>query len=126
MTSGSASTARIRSSTLREVAHFGLCQMVTATAASRAGGAAHVDAGAVAAGDLRVDPAQHQDPPVERDDLAVVLVAARLVGGADVILAAGPALEAQLLRLRLVGEMHHHAAARPQADDVGLAALADR
>ena len=46
---------------------------------SGAGGAAHVDAGAVAAGDLRIDPAQHQDPAVEGDDFAVLLQALLMI-----------------------------------------------
>src|SRR5262249_59939225 len=85
--------------------------------------AAHVDAGAVAAGDLRIDPAQHEHAPVEGDDFAVLHVPCR-PDRADVVLAARPALELQLLLLCLVGEVHEHAAGRAGADHVRLAALA--
>src|SRR5262249_54819161 len=43
---------------------------------------------------------------------------------ADVILAGRAALEAKLLQLAGIGEIHHDAAVRPLADHVGLFALA--
>src|SRR5437588_11228767 len=97
--------------------------MPDALSLSRARGAAHVNAGAVAAGDLRIDPAQHQHTAVEGDDLAVLRVARR-AARADIVLAARPALELELLLLRLIGEMHQHAAGRPGTDHVRLPALA--
>src|SRR5882672_2832907 len=107
---GSIPLARIISSTLREVPHFGLCQMVTPLTAislglapsligacpdrrtgvhfagtcrsgllllvgdlRRAGrAAARQQHGAVAAGDLRIDPPEDEHAAVERDHLAVV------------------------------------------------------
>ena len=90
------------------------------------GAAAHIDAGAVAAGDFRIGEARDQHAAVERDDLAVALAARRLLGKADVVLAVRAAFEQQLGRLRLVGKMHHDAAARAAGDVVGLAALAAR
>src|SRR6266702_8718106 len=89
------------------------------------GRATHVDAGAVAAGDLRIDEPQQHDPAVERDDLAI-LHATGFAGRSDIIPAAGAALEAQLRQLRLIGEVHHHAAGRAGIDDDRLAALAAR
>src|SRR4051812_34024455 len=99
---GSIPLARIISSTLREVPHLGLCQMVTPLDAispslfwiasgllllvgdlRRAGrAAAHQQHGAVAAGDLRIDPLEDEHAAVERDDLAIVR-AARLRTRAD-------------------------------------------
>src|SRR3954451_608637 len=84
--------------------------------------AADVDHVAVAGGGVLVDEAGDQDAAVEGDDLAVLLAG----GGtrrADVVLAAGRALQPQLLRRRLVGEMHDHAAGGTGGDHVGILAL---
>src|SRR5438132_13580814 len=75
------------------------------------GAAADIDAGAVATHDLLIGEARDQDAAVERHDLAVTLPAGRILGRTDVVLAVPPALEHQLGRLRLVGEVHDHAAA---------------
>src|SRR4029077_8019450 len=90
------------------------------------GSAAHVDAGAIATRHFRIGEARDQHAPVERDDLAVARTAGRILARADVILPVRPALEAELGRLRLVGEMHDDAAARSAADAVGLTALSAR
>src|ERR1700719_1729055 len=70
--------------------------------------AADVHADAVAARHLGIDPAQHKYLAVERDDLAVTGVGGRPFR-ADVILAAGAALESEFLALRLIGQKHDHA-----------------
>src|SRR5579872_13095 len=87
--------------------------------------AADIDAGAVAADDFRVEPLQHHGAAVERDDLPIVLAAGR-PGRPDIVLAALTALEFQLLQLRIVGEVHHHAAIRSAIDDNRLAARGAR
>src|SRR5690606_32878330 len=51
-----------------------------APSCSGARGAAHVDGRAVAASDLRVEPAQDQHAAVEGDDLAVIGIARRSLG----------------------------------------------
>ena len=68
---------------------------------------------------------QH-DAAVEGDDLAILRTAGRLAGRADEVAAARAAPEPQFLQFGLVGEVHHHAAGRALADDVGMAALAAR
>src|SRR4051812_42044234 len=88
------------------------------------GAAADIDTGAVAAGNFRIDEARHQHAAIEADDFAIALACGRFLGKSDVILAIRPALEHQFGRLRLVGEVHHDAAARAAADIVGLLALA--
>jgi len=55
--------------------------------------------------------------------LAVLHAGGRIFGRADIGLAAGRALQAQLGRGGLVGEMHHHAAGRTHADEIGIGAL---
>src|SRR4051812_25158632 len=99
MISGSMPSARIIASTLHDVVHFGLCQITTAIRfqprTSRARRAAHIDAGAIAAGDFRIGEAQDHHPPIEGDDLAI-LRAAGLARRADIIPPAGRALETQL------------------------------
>src|SRR5207244_10069758 len=47
-------------------------------------------------------------------------------GRADKVASPRPALEAELLQLRLVGEIHHDVAVRALADDIRVAALAAR
>src|SRR5829696_8675054 len=110
MTVGSTPSARIISSTLREVEHFGLCQMTGFILAilfsSRPRRATDVDTMAVAAGHFRIDPAHDQDAAVEGDDFAILRSAGRIISGADVILAAARALQRQLLLLALVGQIH--------------------
>src|SRR5205823_2491533 len=90
------------------------------------GGAAHIDAGAVAARDFLIGEARDQHAAVERDDLAVARAACRLLSRTDIVLAVRPALEAQFGRLRLVGQMHNDAAARAASNVIGLLALAAR
>src|ERR1700752_212247 len=98
-----------------------LCALL---ACDRLGAATHIDAGAVAARNLRVDEPGDQHAPVERDDLAIARAGSGLVGRPDGVLAVGAALEAQFGLLRLIGELPAHAAPRPASDVVGLAALA--
>src|SRR5260221_4008303 len=134
---GSTPLARISSSTLREVAHFGLCQMTTlmrrrscalaslqscGRGSSRARRTAHVDTGAVASRDLGIDIAQHHHAAVERDDLAVVGAAAFAVRP-DIVPAARATLEPELLHLGLVWGIHHHPAGRTLADHERMTAL---
>src|SRR6202034_3901387 len=86
------------------------------------GRAAHVHSGAVAAGDLRSDPAQHHGAAIERKDFAIL----RSTGGAgraDIVMAVGTALEVQLLQLGAVGEIHHDAAIPSAVDHDRLGAL---
>src|SRR3954465_6237867 len=90
------------------------------------GATTHVDASPIAARDFRIGEARDQHAPIERDNLAIARAACRVLAGADVVLAVGSALEAELGRLRLVGEMHDHAAARSTADVVRLLALPTR
>jgi len=81
-----------------------------------------IDHVAVAGGGVGIGEAGNQDAAVEGDDLAVLL-AARRAGRADIVLAAPAALDPQLLRGGLVGQMHDHAAALAGADGIGLLAL---
>src|SRR4051794_28936576 len=92
---------------------------------SRARGATDIDHVAVTGPGVLVDEAGHQDPAIERDDLAILLAGHRS-GRADIVLAARAALQPQFLRGRLVGEMHDHAAGRSDRDDIRLLALALR
>src|SRR5688500_12579640 len=120
--------ARIISSTLREVEHFGLCQITVSIAHSwsRPWRTADIDGIAVSARSVGGDPARDEYPPVERNDLAVLRRAGRIVARADEILAATRAFYLQFLRFLLVGQMHGHAAGRPGTDDVRLLALITR
>src|SRR4029079_3603986 len=100
--------AWIRPRTLREVAHLGLCQIVTAMPwRLPPGRAADIDHVAVAVGGVRVDVAGDQHPAVEGDDLTILGAAPGLVGRANVIFAVRAALEAQLGRLTPVGQVQH-------------------
>src|SRR5499426_727023 len=85
--------------------------------------APHEDAGAVASIDLGIDVFEDHHAAVEGDDFTI-LHARRAASRADVILAGRAALEAKLLQLAGIGEIHHDAAVRPLADHVGLLALA--
>src|ERR1700759_100093 len=89
------------------------------------GPAADIDARAIAGLHFRIHPAQNHRTTVGRDELAIL----RAAGGTrrtDIVLTAGTALEVQFLKLRAVGEIHHHAPARPAIDHHRLAALAAR
>src|SRR5262249_58504736 len=92
------------------------------TLCSGARAAADVNPRAVPARDFRIHPAQYEHAAIEGDDLAI-LRARRWTVGAHVGLAPRSALQPQLARLGVVGEMHHHAAVRPAVDDIGLIAL---
>src|SRR5262245_30090559 len=95
-----------------------------AFARCRAGrAAAHVDAGAVAAGSFAVDIAQQQQASVELQHLAIACIGRRSFR-AEIDLAVCSHFEAQLLRLARVGEMHHDAAGRPAPDRISVVALA--
>src|SRR6516165_10899694 len=89
------------------------------------GRATHIDAGAIAARDFRIHPAQHHSAAVERYDLAV-LRPAGVSGWTDIVFAVGRSFELQLLQLRAVGEIHHHAVIGPARDIERLAALTAR
>src|SRR5260370_356733 len=92
---------------------------------SSAGRAADVDHVAVTGCGILVDETGDQHAAVERNDLAVLLGGGRS-GRTDIILAVRGALEAQLLRRRLVSQMHDHAARRSGSDHVRLLALRPR
>src|ERR1700745_3290758 len=81
--------------------------------------AADVDHVAVAGAGVGIDEAGDQHTAIEGDDLAVIRTARR-ARRPDIVLAAAAALDAQLLRGGLVGEMHHHAAALAGADHIRL------
>src|SRR3954470_21178688 len=87
--------------------------------------AADIDHVAVTDRGILVDEAGDQHAAVERDDLAV-LFAGRRARRADIVLAARAALEAQLLRGGLVGQMHDDTAGLAGADHIGLPALPAR
>src|ERR1700687_3351432 len=92
---------------------------------SRPRRAADIDHIAVTGRGVLIDETGNQDASVERDDLAILLATGRS-GRTDIILAARAALEAQLLRRRVVGEMHDDAARRSGSDHVRLLALRPR
>src|SRR5262245_7849704 len=92
-------------------------------ATSGARRAAHEHPGAVAAVDLRVHEPQQHHAAIEGDDLAVLLTGG-VARRADIVLAGGAALDAQLLQLGRVGEIHHDATGRTLADRERLLALA--
>src|SRR6516165_4195019 len=86
---------------------------------------AHEDSGAVTAVDLRVDVFQQHHAAVERNDLTILL-ARRLPGRPDIVLALLRTLETKLLQLVGVGKVHHDPTGRALADHVRLLALAAR
>src|SRR5690348_15313208 len=88
-------------------------------------GAADIDAGTIAASDIRIYPAKHHGASVKRDDLTILRTPG-VAGGTDVILATVRSLELQFLKLRAIGEIHHDTAIGPAPDLDGLAALAAR
>src|SRR5262249_45924381 len=105
-----------------KIARFAVCQIVISfllwTRRNVAGArpTAHVDAGAIAAGHFGIDEGHRHDPAIEGGDLTVLRTRG-LATGADIVLAAGATLEAQLLQFGLVGEIHHHTTSRSLADD---------
>src|SRR5215469_2697869 len=121
------SVSKNRGSVSSDASSMGVCEVPSPRTIlairSRLRGATHIDAGAVASGDLRIDIAQHHHAAVEGDDLAVVIGAAGAMR-ADIVLPARPALEPEFLHLRLVGWIHHHPAGRALPDHEGMGALA--
>src|ERR1700731_4352784 len=89
---------------------------------SRPRRAADIDHVTVTGRRILVDEAGDQNPSVEGHDLAVLLAAGR-PGRANVILAARTPLEAQLLRRRLIGQMHDDATVGAGPDHIRLFAL---
>src|SRR6185312_12085892 len=83
---------------------------------------ADIDHVAVAVTGVGIDEAGDQHPAVERQDHAIIRAAGR-ARRTDIVLAASAALELQLLRGRLVGEVHDDPAVTTGADHVGLLAL---
>src|SRR3984893_3302881 len=84
--------------------------------------AADIDHVAISGGGILVDEAGYQNAAVEGNNLAILLAACRS-SRTDIILTARAALEPQLLRRRLVSQMHDHAARGAGADDIRLLAL---
>src|ERR1700730_11136775 len=87
--------------------------------------AADIDHVAISGGGILVDEAGDQNAAVEGNNLAILLAAGRS-SRTDIILAARATLEPQLLRRRLVSQMHDHAARGAGADDIRLLALPTR
>src|SRR5260370_37406534 len=92
---------------------------------SGAGAAADIDHVAITGRRILVDETGDQNASVEGNNLAILL-ATGWSGRADIILAARAALQPQLLRGRLVSQMHDDATGRNGADHVRLLALRPR
>src|ERR1700716_1407794 len=92
---------------------------------SGAGAAADIDHVAITDRGILVDEAGDQNASVEGNNLAILLATGR-PRRTNIILAARAALEPQLLRRRLISQMHDHAARGAGTDHVRLLALRPR